>query len=142
MSSNRPSRKLSRLIAERAQWHCEYCHSPAAFSTQPFEIDHIIPLSKNGLTVLENLAFSCGLQQLQRGQNARARPEDGPPRPALPSAATAMEAAFSWSADFLRIVGRTATGRATVDTLQLNRVELLNLRRLLRAAGEYPPSLA
>jgi hypothetical protein len=32
----------------------------------------------------------------------------------------------------------TATGRVTVETLQLNRQELVNLRRLLYAAGEHP----
>jgi hypothetical protein len=32
----------------------------------------------------------------------------------------------------------TAIGRATVEALQLNRQELVNLRRLLYAAGEHP----
>ena len=58
MSSKRPARAVRRLVADRAQWRCEYCRSPAAFSTQPFEVDHIIPRSKNGLTVPENLALS------------------------------------------------------------------------------------
>jgi hypothetical protein len=39
----------------------------------------------------------------------------------------------------LLIIGRTAIGRATVAALQINRTELLNLRRVLRAAGEHPP---
>lgn len=46
---------------------------------------------------------------------------------------------FTWSEDFLRIIGRTATGRATVATLHLNRPELRNLRQVLRAVGEHPP---
>src|SRR5438874_918388 len=46
---------------------------------------------------------------------------------------------FAWSEDFLVIIGRTATGRATVEALQLNRPELLNLRRALRTIGEHPP---
>ncbi len=37
--------------------------------------------------------------------------------------------------------GRTATGRATITTLQLNRRELLNLRRALHAIGEHPPAV-
>lgn len=37
------------------------------------------------------------------------------------------------------IVGRTATGRATVEELHLNRPELLNLRRVLKTVGEHPP---
>jgi 5-methylcytosine-specific restriction endonuclease McrA len=58
--SSRPPRALRRLVAERARWRCEYCHSPATFPTQPFNVDHIIPRSKNGLTSLENLALACG----------------------------------------------------------------------------------
>jgi hypothetical protein len=38
----------------------------------------------------------------------------------------------------LRIEGRTATGRATVLALHLNSPALVNLRRVLRAAGEHP----
>ncbi|MGO9916923.1 MAG: HNH endonuclease [Isosphaeraceae bacterium] len=45
---------------------------------------------------------------------------------------------FAWSADFLQIEGRTATGRATVVTLHLNSPALINLRRALRAIGEHP----
>jgi hypothetical protein len=39
------------------------------------------------------------------------------------------------------IIGLTATGRAIVEALHLNRSELLNLRRMLRAVGEHPPAL-
>ncbi len=140
MSSNRPSRKLSRLIAARAQWHCEYCLSPSAFSTQPFEVDHIVPLSKNGLTVPENLAFSCGCNSY-KGNKTRGRDSrTGRLVPLFHPRRQRWTQHFFWSEDLLRIVGRTATGRATVDTLQLNRIELLNLRRLLRTTGEQSPS--
>jgi hypothetical protein len=47
---------------------------------------------------------------------------------------------FAWSEDFLLVMGRTATGRATVEALHLNRPELLNLRRALRTVGEHPPA--
>jgi hypothetical protein len=45
---------------------------------------------------------------------------------------------FVWSQDFLRLIGRSATGRATVVALQLNRPEIINLRLALRAIGEHP----
>jgi hypothetical protein len=35
--------------------------------------------------------------------------------------------------------GLTATGRATISVLQLNRETLVNFRRILGAAGEHPP---
>ncbi len=45
---------------------------------------------------------------------------------------------FTWDERFELIIGLTATGRATVEALKLNRTEVVNLRRLLYAAGEHP----
>jgi hypothetical protein len=47
---------------------------------------------------------------------------------------------FAWTDDATEIVGTTPTGRATVEKLELNREELVNLRRLLRPAGLHPPT--
>jgi len=46
---------------------------------------------------------------------------------------------FAWNEDFTLIIGLTPTGRATVETLWLNREGLVNLRRILYALGEHPP---
>jgi hypothetical protein len=46
---------------------------------------------------------------------------------------------FAWSADALFVVGRTATGRATVLALRLNRDGVVNKRRVLILADEHPP---
>ena len=40
---------------------------------------------------------------------------------------------------YLRITGLTPIGRATVETMQLNRDGLVNMRRVLYAIGEHPP---
>lgn len=39
----------------------------------------------------------------------------------------------------LDILGTTASGRVTAETLKLNRQELKNLRKLLAEAGKHPP---
>ena len=46
---------------------------------------------------------------------------------------------FSWSADSQLVVGLTPKGRATVEGLQLNREELLNLREVLQLVLLHPP---
>jgi hypothetical protein len=46
---------------------------------------------------------------------------------------------FAWSDDFSEILGLTSTGCATVACLDLNRVEVVNLRRLLKLAAQHPP---
>jgi hypothetical protein len=37
------------------------------------------------------------------------------------------------------ITGLTPVGRATIESLQLNREGLVNMRRVLHAVGEHPP---
>jgi hypothetical protein len=37
------------------------------------------------------------------------------------------------------IRGTTATGRATIDALQLNRERVVNLRGVLLVTGDHPP---
>lgn len=51
---------MQRAVIQRAKGYCEYCQLPVAFSPASFKFEHIIPLVKQGLTTLENLAFSCG----------------------------------------------------------------------------------
>jgi hypothetical protein len=45
---------------------------------------------------------------------------------------------FTWSDDYTKIIGRTATGRATVDALHMNRTAMCNLRRAWYAVGVHP----
>lgn len=46
-------------VASRARHICEYCHAPEVVFNFPFEVEHIIPLSRKGSNDLENLALSC-----------------------------------------------------------------------------------
>lgn len=46
---------------------------------------------------------------------------------------------FMWDETSTLIIGKTATGRATIEALNLNRRPLKNLRRALIAIGEHPP---
>jgi len=46
---------------------------------------------------------------------------------------------YEWSEDRLRMVGKTPTGRATIERLKLNRFGVVNLRRSLLATDEHPP---
>jgi hypothetical protein len=139
MSSERLPRSIRRRVGERARWRCEYCLSPAAFSTHSFEADHVIPRSKGGPTTLANLALSCGCNGY-KGQRTHARdPETGRSVALFNPRRQLWTRHFAWSADFMLILGRTARGRATVDALHLNRPELVNLRRILHHLGEHPP---
>jgi len=142
VSSSRPSRALSLQVAARAGWRCEYCQSPSAFATQPFEADHIIPQSQGGPTTEENLAFSCGCNRYKGRKTRGLDPLSGRIIALFHPRRQRWSRHFTWSDDFTRIVGRTVAGRATVEALHLNRPELINLRRALIAIGEHPPGEA
>lgn len=59
MPESRVTAQQKKTVAERANGCCEYCRSQVSFAIQPFSIEHIIPRSIGGETVLDNLAFSC-----------------------------------------------------------------------------------
>jgi hypothetical protein len=46
---------------------------------------------------------------------------------------------FSWSEDKTRLLAKSATARATIAKLQLNRFALVELRELWVAFGKFPP---
>lgn len=129
-----------RLIVERAQSRCAYCLSPAEYATQSFDIDHIVPLSRGGKTVADNLALACsGCNSHKFKRIAAPDPIDGAETPLYHPRQQRWQDHFVWSEDFSEVIGITPTGRATVVALQLNRAGVVSLRRLLRHVGKHPP---
>ncbi|MBE2286038.1 MAG: HNH endonuclease [Prosthecobacter sp.] len=131
---------LRRLVRARAHGRCEYCQTPEAFAPEAFSIEHIIPRSKRGTTHAGNLALSC--QGCNNHKFTRTRAVD--PVTELPTAlfhprAQRWKEHFAWLPDARRLVGLTPAGRATVETLRLNRPGLVNLRAALIAVGIHPP---
>ncbi len=47
------------LVADRANHRCEYCHAPELVFNFPFEVEHIIPISRQGANSEFNLALAC-----------------------------------------------------------------------------------
>lgn len=50
---------MRQMVAERANFRCEYCYLPEIHAFFSFHIDHIIPLKHGGLTTIDNLAYAC-----------------------------------------------------------------------------------
>jgi hypothetical protein len=140
MAEPRISVELRRLVAERARGCCEYCRSQAAYATQPFSIEHILSRARGGPTALDNLALACqGCNNHKYDKMEAPDPVGGAPVPLYHPRRQRWEEHFAWSDDFTLIVGRTPTGRATVEALALNRSGVVNLRRLLLQHGQHPP---
>ncbi len=107
--------QLKHRIVERARGCCEYCLSQAEFSTQAFSIEHIIPASCKGETVLDNLALACqGCNNHKYTKTEGRNPINGEIVPLYHPRQQLWQDHFTWNDDFTLIVGLTPTGRATV----------------------------
>jgi hypothetical protein len=127
------------LVFRRARARCEYCRSPAAFAHQSFSIEHIRPQIRRGRDSVRNLALSCqGCNNHKYDRTAGRDPVSGREVRLFHPRRDQWADHFAWADDGARVLGLTPTGRATVETLQLNREPLVNLRRVLVQAGEHP----
>ncbi len=134
------NKTIRNTVFERAKLLCEYCQSPMDFSYQSFEIDHILPQSKNGSDDLDNLACSCaGCNAFKHNKTVDKDPFDNQITSFFHPRQMIWEQHFAWSSDSLKIVGISNIGRTTVKSLQLNRIGLVNIRRLLLLDGSHPP---
>jgi HNH endonuclease len=134
------NKKTKRFVFERAGFICEYCLALLAYSPQPFEAEHIIPVSKNGDDDLENLACACGgCNGIKYNKTHAPDPFDGKLVLLFHPRKMSWYEHFIWSPDFLFVLGITEIGRATVEALELNRIGLVNFRRALLKLGVHPP---
>ena len=93
---------LRKLVAERAAYRCEYCKTPVAFAPGYFEVEHIIPASKGGKTVENNLAYACdGCNISKSNKTASIDPASGNEVTFFHPRNNAWHDHFAWSADSL-----------------------------------------
>jgi hypothetical protein len=134
-------RAMRRLVRDRAGNRCEYCQHPASHACSPFVCEHVLPRVRGAGNTPSELAWACPTCNSHKYTKTRGRdPLTGRVVSLFHPRRQRWSRHFAWSEDFLLIIGRTATGRATVATLHLNRLALLNLRRALRAISEHPPA--
>jgi HNH endonuclease len=132
--------KLRRQVARDANGCCEYCKSQECFAMQTFSLDHIIPRSRRGETIEGNLAWVCqGCNNHKYNKASTRDPLSGEIVGLFHPRQQRWTEHFAWNEDATLILGLSRVGRATVEALQLNRVGLVNLRRILSAVGEHPP---
>ncbi len=140
MAEHRPSAEQKRLVEQRAGGCCEYCRSQLRFAMQSFSVEHVDPDGDEGGQLLENLALSCqGCNNHKYTKTSGLDPSSGDRVPLYNPRLDLWTDHFAWSDDCTLILGQTPIGRATVETLQMNRSGLVNLRRVLFAVGEHPP---
>jgi hypothetical protein len=141
------TRQTRRLVLARARRRCEYCQ----ISGWPLTIDHIVPVGRwapplsahnapapaaASRDALDNLAAACWLCNRAKSDALTARdPLGQTDQPLFNPRTQRWEDHFDWSSSYATLIGTTATGRATVAQLRLNRREHRAQRALLRAAA-------
>lgn len=129
---------LRRLVAERAEHRCEYCHFPEALAFHAHEPDHVIPQQHGGSTHEVNLAFSCFRCNRYKGPNVGSfDPMTSTLVAFFNPRAQEWHQHFSWSG--AEIVPLTKEGRVTVALLRLNAPDRLEERMHLIRCGVFSP---
>jgi hypothetical protein len=129
---------LVRQTTERAGNRCEYCGLSQLGQEATFHVDHVIPVAASGPTVLDNLALACVSCSLRK--NAKLTAVDPDTRAEVPifnPRTQRWSDHFRW--DGYRVVGLTPTGRATTDSLDMNRPLILAIREEEADRGRHPP---
>jgi hypothetical protein len=127
---------LQREVRSRAQYRCEYCHFPEEFAELPFHIDHVIAQQHGGATTFENLALACCFCNRYKGPNIAARdPLSGDIVELFNPRRQAWSEHFSWTGS--QLTARTASGRATIHLLSINRASAVAVRGLLIEEGVF-----
>jgi hypothetical protein len=126
-------------IAERANHRCEYCHAPELVFNFPFEVEHIVPMFRQGTNEESNLALACRACNLRKGISVSGIDSD-----------SNIEVQFFhprqnlWSEHFQidmqagMVMGITAVGKVTVENLKMNSAAQVAARKLWIRLGLFP----
>jgi 5-methylcytosine-specific restriction endonuclease McrA len=117
-------------VRQRADGHCEYCRKREEFASHKHQVDHIISQKHKGSDELINLAWACFQCNSCKGTNIAGIDPETQQMSSLYNPRTQV-----WQDHFelnsATLVGKTAIGRATIDVLEMNSLEQIQMRRLL-----------
>ena len=126
---------LRKLVAERANFRCEYCCLPDQKSFFTFHIDHVVSLKHGGETTADNLAYACSICNVNKGSDVATFLEDR-----TKSVRFFNPRLDNWYGHFVvepsgLLTALTDIGAATLKILQLNHPDSIIERRELIRLG-------
>jgi hypothetical protein len=129
---------LRKAVWDRARSICEYCRMPQTFDLATFEVEHVVAEKHGVLTALDNLALACFFCNRYKGPNLSGfDPRTRLLVPLFHPRREFWQDHFFWSGPVLS--GFTPRGRATIEVLRINDPPRIAHRKLLIAAGDFPP---
>ena len=128
---------LRKSVIRRAENICEYCRLSQKGQEATFHIDHVFPVVSGGTTVIENLALACVSCSLRKGAKQIAVDSE-----TMTEVSLFNPRVDDWNEHFqwneIVLVGKTSKGRATIETLDLNRRIILAIREEEVLSGRHP----
>lgn len=114
-----------RLVRERADFACEYCGVSEQNAGGKLSVDHFRPQSKGGGDELENLVYACTRCNLYKSNFWTEVSVDvrlwNPRRESAEN--------HFWQADDGQLFALTEMGELSIQTLKLNRPQLIEYRQ-------------
>jgi len=127
------------LLAQRAEHRCEYCRAPEAIFNFRFEVEHIVPISQEGVDQDDNRALACRSCNVFKAVATAALDPDTQAEVSLfHPRRDRWEEHFAVDLETGAMVGKTPLGRATVQCLRLNNDVQQSARRAWISMGIYP----
>lgn len=128
-----------RQVVAHANGRCAYCRMHQSLQGATFHVEHVIPQSDGGTDNLDNLCLACPSCNLHKSNLTTALdPETGLRVPVFRPGSMRWDEHFEWAG--FRIAGRTASGRATVELLELNSERRLLIREAESLFVLFPPA--
>lgn len=128
------------MFARPQKNRCCYCLTPQSLVSYKLEIEHILPLSKGGTPVEENLCLAC--RQCNLHKSAKIFGIDvisGKRVKLFDPNKQIWHDHFVWDKNKTSIVGKTPAGRATVYALKMNDEWQTTARELCKLTDLFPP---
>ena len=131
------------LVVARAGGACEYCRLVELATGMTYHIEHVLPRSQGGQTVLGNLALSCPGCNLAKGERSTGEDRTGRVQP-LFNPRHYEPPLLGWHLHFEldhqtgMVLPRTPVGEATVSALQMNGQSRVFARQLQIRGGLAP----
>lgn len=115
-------------VEARAGFRCEFCCMHQSLQGGRFHVEHICPTVCGGLTQPENLALACPGCNFRKSDRITAIDPESEALSRLFNPRTdTWHEHFRWNE--YEIVGETATGRATIELLELNHPRRVRIRQ-------------
>ena len=134
-------REIRAFVFDRAMYACEYCKYLLDRAAGLAVVEPIHPRSKDGSEDLSNKAAACAhCNSCKYNLTTALDPTTGESVALFHPRKQVWTDHFEWSDDYLFLIGKTATGRATIAKLDMNHQFTINFRKLAVGRGHPPPN--